>query len=173
VIGYGASGRGTDTCVIGSKAMTYYMYASAWTNASDIRIKEDFGEVNLDRCIEIVKTLPVRRYKYKDFYGNKHDKHVTGFIADDVEKIFPKSVTKVTQSFPLLDENGEEQYETVDGKRTRKEFEIKDVKELTPSEILPTLWGAVQCLVQQNEEKDVLIQNLIKRVEILESVIKQ
>jgi len=184
VIGSGASGRGNNTCTIGASAMTYYMYASSWTNAaSDIRTKEEISEVNLDRCVEIVKTLPVKRYKYKNFYGNTHDKHVTGFIADDVEKVFPKSVEKNDCTFPLLDENGDKQYETVkleetdeDGntvtktKEVLKTFEMKDLKSLNMAEFLPTLWGAVQSLIKKNEEKDILIQDLTKRIETLESV---
>jgi hypothetical protein len=175
VIGYGATGGGSNTVTIGSSSMNsaglYRMYGSnTWTNASDIRLKEDIHEADLGRCAEIVKTLPVKRYKYRDFHSkNPRDTHVIGFIADDVEKIFPKSITRLTQSFPLLDENGEEQYELIDGKEIRKEFEIEDVKELTMSEGLPTLWGAVQRLIQQNEEKDILIQDLIERVETVES----
>jgi hypothetical protein len=115
--------------------------------------------------------LPVSRYKYKDFTGEHTDTHVTGFMADDVETIFPKSVSVSDQYFPVLDENGEKTYEEIEETTTdpdgtiktstrtvAKMFLIKDVKDITMTEAIPTLWGAVQELmakVEKLEQKEL------------------
>jgi len=64
--------------------------------ASDPTLKEDIEDADLSRCYETVKGLPLRRYKYIDTYlstfTNK-DAHRIGFLATELEQVFPKSVT--------------------------------------------------------------------------------
>jgi len=146
VIGNGAQGNGSNTIQLGNNQINaIYCQQTSITYGSDIRLKEDVQPANLDMCVEAVKNLPVNRYKYKDFTGAHNDKHVTGFLADDVEKVFPKAVSKLDRYFPVLDENG----------KVEKEIFLEDVKHITMTEATPTLWGAMQ--------------KLIERVEILEA----
>lgn len=148
------------------------------TALSDTRIKENIEPANLDLCIEAVKSLPITRYKYKDFVGNYLDSNVTGWLADDVEKVFPKSVTAHDQKFYQYDKNGEaieaeiedtfyeinpETGEAVPYQVTRYEHVykiIKDCKDITMTEALPTLWGAVQKLITIVEEQKLEIEML-------------
>lgn len=170
VIGHEAVGHGSNTITLGNSDITHlYCNTTAITALSDRRIKEEIEEANLDLCVDAVKSLPVSRYKYKNFVGTHIDKHVTGFLADDVENVFPKSVSKRDKCFPVLDEEGcpvyEEVTETVteldkNGKEITKEtkrevqkmFLMKDVKDITMTEALPTLWGAVQSLIRRVEQ---------------------
>jgi hypothetical protein len=89
------------------------------------------------------------------------DENVTGWLADDVERVFPKSVQKQDRYFPVLDENGEQVYEELedeDGIRlVPKMFLLEDVKDITMTEAVPTLWGAVQRLIQSVEELEKLV----------------
>ena len=78
---------------------------------SDSRVKEDVTLANTTQCLVDVNRLPVSRFKYKDFTGNHLDVHRTGFMADDVEKVFPKSVAVADETFPVLDEEGNKVYE--------------------------------------------------------------
>jgi hypothetical protein len=181
VIGYGASGNGSNTVTLGNNSIaSLWCHATTISYTSDIRVKEDVKPADISMCLAAVKNLPVTRYKYKDFVGEYNDKHVTGFLADDVEKIFPKSVTKHDRYYPILDENGEQIYETVeedivehneDGqeiirkttRKVEKQFFLKDVKSLAMTESVPTLWGAVQCLSKQLEELKSEVRELKKQ----------
>ena len=235
VIGYSATATANNQITLGNSSITQLRcQVTTITALSDERTKEYYELADLQKCLEAVKNLPVSRYKYKDFTGTHLDSNVTGFMADDVEKVFPKSVTRNSQYFPVLDENGDKVYEEIDeeyeetmkvinekgdfvmeeyeedvpvvdeekglmlyesyeyevegvdrkgnprkikkkGERpvTRKEkrtrplekrvkltrkrkvekmFKMEDVKEITMTEAVPTLWGAVQYLIREIEE---------------------
>lgn len=110
------------------------------TPLSDARIKQDVELANLDKCFDAVKMLPIRRYKLNPrLMGMRRDRTVTGFVADDVEKVFPKSVA------------------TCSGVKFADDSIMHNVKELTNDQALPTLWGAVQKLIEKNEalEKEI------------------
>jgi hypothetical protein len=163
VIGYGALGGGSNTITLGNGAVTKLCcQVTAITALSDRRIKEDIEPANLAMCLADVVRLPIHRYKYKDFTGRHLDAHVTGFLADSVETVFPKAVQTSDQYFPVLGKNGEPVMETVtepmpNGEvRTRqieKMFKMEAVKDITMTEALPTLWGAVQRLAAIVEEQ--------------------
>lgn len=134
------------------------------SSLSDSRLKEDIERADTKLCLEAVKNLPITRYKYKDFVGTKLDKHVTGWMADDVEKVFPKAVQLTDEQYPMLDENGQrimENIERPDGttEERPKMFTLKDVKSITMTEALPTLWGAVQALLQRVEYLEATLKD--------------
>jgi site-specific DNA-cytosine methylase len=137
--------------------------------------------------------LPVTRYSYKPYTGIKLDKNVTGWLADDVEKVFPKAVQYNDETYPVLDEDDNKTYETIyedgteivyddivvideDGneaivqqprevtvskpRQVEKTFVMENVKNITMTEALPTLWGAVQRLTQIVEEQNERIKEL-------------
>jgi hypothetical protein len=101
-----------------------------WTVVSDKRIKKDIGLADLDRCYEIVKTIPLKRFAWEDGVYTEDqvpDRHNLGFIAQDVQPIFSKAtpVTSFTKA------NGEV---------------IKDCLNLDAGQINMALYGAVQKL---------------------------
>jgi hypothetical protein len=64
--------------------------------ASDPLLKEEVEAADLARCYATVEQLPLRRYKYIDSYLSTfktRDTHRLGFLATEVEQVFPKSVT--------------------------------------------------------------------------------
>ena len=64
--------------------------------ASDPLLKEEIEAADLARCYATVEQLPLRRYKYIDRYlstFNSKDAHRLGFLATELEQVFPKSVT--------------------------------------------------------------------------------
>ena len=100
------------TIVLGSNSITSLQcQVQTISELSDSRVKEDVALANTAQCLEDVNRLPVSRYKYKDFTGVHLDTHRTGFMADDVEKVFPKAVAKFDKTFPVLDEEGNKVYE--------------------------------------------------------------
>jgi hypothetical protein len=179
VIGCDAVGRGSNTVQIGNGAITSLAVyrgngqSSAWNTTSDPRIKEEITLANLDMCLESVKKLPVSRYVFKDFVGKGKDKHVVGFLADDVEKVFPKVITTFDSHYPILDENGNQIYETIETEEINKEgktikntkkvpktFLLENVKSIDMTIATPTLWGAVQCLNHKVEELESEVDKL-------------
>ena len=78
-------------------------YYGGLTFASDPRLKEDIQYADLERCYETVKSLPLRRYKYIDSYLSTFhiaDAHRLGFLATELEQVFPKSV--ICSEIPAL-----------------------------------------------------------------------
>lgn len=111
-LGYRAKAETNYTIVLGdSTVVSLRCQVQTISALSDSRVKEDVSLANTAQCLVDVNRLPVSRYKYKDFTGTHLDVHRTGFMADDVEKVFPKSVSIANETFPVLDEEGNKVYE--------------------------------------------------------------
>ena len=64
--------------------------------ASDPALKENIEYADLGICYNAVESIPLRRYKYIDAYMStfqQKDVHRLGFIATELEQVFPKSIT--------------------------------------------------------------------------------
>jgi hypothetical protein len=60
---------------------------------SDSNLKENISSANLALCYETIKNLPLHRFNYISSLSNtKHDMSQIGFIAQEVYRIFPKSI---------------------------------------------------------------------------------
>ena len=174
LLGYGARTSTNNSVTLGNDEVGYlYCHTQTISSLSDSRVKEEVELADIDRCLADVQRLPVSRYKYKDFTGSHIDKHVTGFMADDVEKVFPKSVFATDETFNELDEDGEQVYELrKDAKGEpvlddnghpildKKTFVLKDVKKIAINDAIPTLWGAVQALAKRVEALEAEIATL-------------
>ena len=72
-----------------------YYYGSL-NFASDPSLKEDIHDADLEKCYNAVEQIPLQRFKYIDAYMStfqQKDTYRLGFIATDLEKVFPKSIT--------------------------------------------------------------------------------
>lgn len=116
-----------------------------WTVVSDERIKKDISLADLDRCYEIVKLTPLKRFTWDDgVYSEEQvkDQSNIGWVAQDVQKVFPKATnikpfTKAEkiddgfeeyeeQDFTVEEVEREETYiEVVNGKPTQKTKIVK------------------------------------------------
>jgi hypothetical protein len=71
-------------------------YYGALNFASDPALKENVQDADLSRCYRTVQDIPLRRFKYIDPYLStfqQRDIHRLGFIATELEREFPKSIT--------------------------------------------------------------------------------
>jgi hypothetical protein len=71
-------------------------YYGALNFASDPALKEQIEDADLSMCYDTLRSLPLRRFKYVDAYLStfqQKDTHRLGFIATELETVFPKSVT--------------------------------------------------------------------------------
>lgn len=174
IIGSDATLNSSNSIRLGNGSIqNLYCQKTTIETYSDSRLKEDVELADTARCLEDVNRLPVSRYKYKNFAGTYTDVHRTGFMADDVEKVFPKEVSTHDEFYPVLDEDGNQVHEFVldeDGNQVYEEerdstgellydddgnvktkpvmkakmFEMKDVKTIAMEGAIPTLWAAVQ-----------------------------
>lgn len=121
--------------------------SNVWIVASDIRLKENIVLADTARCLDIVKELPLKRYTWKDnVYNNEQvpDRTKIGWIAQDVQQVFPKGVTQAPMTFSPTGLSADN-------------ITIEDCLSLDADQIYATLYGAVQ--------------EVIKRLEILEAKI--
>ena len=103
---------------------------TTWATGSDERIKEDIELANLDVCYETVKSIPLKRFAWKDSYAPadiQNDRRQLGFIAQDVEAVMPKAVMQSA-------ENG-----------------FDDFRTLNTDQLLKASWGALQRVMQKLE----------------------
>ncbi|QIG59756.1 hypothetical protein [Dishui Lake phycodnavirus 3] len=113
----------------------------SWSSTSDRRLKEDIIDADLDRCYDIVKTIPLRRFKWKDgidnFSDSQKDKNVLGWIAQEVEEVMPKSIE-------IMDEK----------------YGIPDLKFLNPDQIYASMYGALQKAIQKIEQLEAELKKI-------------
>ena len=127
--------------------------SNTWTISSDARLKEDIIDADLDICYNVVKNLPIRRYKWKEeFYpdGIQKDRHSVGFIANEVQTVYPKAVN-VIENQQFLVKRG-----TIDEPAEFKELE--NVLSVDVDQIYKTMYGAVKKLIEKVE----LLENEIE-----------
>ena len=140
---------------------------TTWTVVSDERIKEDIELADLDLCYEAVKAIPLKRYKWRDdIYTAEQvtDRRKLGWIAQDVEAVFPKAVGiydfKYNQIFEeviipaseeLLDDEGNviasARPERIEKGELISEDVIEDCRDLNSDQIYAAMYGAIQKLI--------------------------
>lgn len=144
---------------------------NTWTIVSDERIKENIVLADINRCYDIVKNLPLKHYSWK-YYDEKTapDRNMLGWIAQDVESVFPKAVNvkrhvikpeiKEVETGAVYDEKGNILSDAV-YKIIQEEEAIEDCKDLNADQINKALYGAVQALISKVE----LLEEKIKILE--------
>ena len=124
---------------------------STWTIVSDSRLKDNIELANLDECYNVVKNLKLKRYKWKDNIFNEdqiYDRTKLGWIADEVENIYPKAVSK------------------------KNAYNLNDCKTLNIDQIIASIYGCSQKIIQNYENKDIDILDLENKLNSIENFIK-
>jgi hypothetical protein len=162
---------------------------STWTIVSDERIKEDIELADLDLCYEAIKAIPLKRYKWRDeIYTTEQvtDRRKLGWIAQDVETVFPKAVGthdfKYNQVFeetiiPAVEEELDAdgnvitpaQPERIEQGDLISEDVIEDCRNLNSDQIYAAMYGAVQKLMAKVETLEASNADLLARVAALEA----
>jgi hypothetical protein len=130
----------------------------AWTIASDIRIKKDIEIADYDRCYDIIDSLDLKKYSWRDDIPDLdsnciRDRSKLGWIANDVQSVFPKAVNVIPEMYGisnLLDLNVDQIYASMYGCMKKMIGEIK----------------VLQSLCEANHAN---INILLDRIEVLES----
>jgi alpha-tubulin suppressor-like RCC1 family protein len=80
--------------------------SSTWTVSSDERLKTDIEVADYDRCYEIVSSLDLKSYNWnsnipKLMQSVGSDHHRLGWIAQELEPVFPKAINIVPDLYGL------------------------------------------------------------------------
>jgi len=143
---------------------------NTWAVTSDRRAKNQIVDADLDRCLQIVKSLPLRYFRWKDEYittEQASDRGKLGWISDEVEPFFPKAVTVgkfAKQIKKIVEEKDPKTGEIVEKEIIESEDLINDFKYLNADQIYAAMYGAVQKLIQIVEKQQEEIVDLKRRL---------
>ncbi len=126
---------------------------TTWSTGSDYRIKENITDANIDRCYEIVSSIKLKHYRWMDEIANiVDDKSQLGWIAQDVETVFPKAVT------------------------TSNSYGLDDFRSLNADQMYKVMYGALTKVIQKCDQYETtiktheeIIQSLLTRITTLEN----
>jgi len=128
--GYLEVGNSTLNSTI-NKALSVFVDSAAkpgtstWTITSDARVKEDIQPADLEVCWSNLKNIPLKYYKWKQSFlkaTQTTDEHKLGWIAQDVEQVFPNAVNQSDM------------------------WGLPDCRDLNNDQLIATMWGVIQKL---------------------------
>jgi hypothetical protein len=125
-----------------------------WFSSSDERLKKNIEIADISMCYDIIKSIPLKRYTWRDdVYTTKQvrDRSKLGWIAQDVETVFPKAVNKNKFRYNQKFDSSN---------NLLSEDVIEDCRDLNADQLYAAMYGAIQSLIERNENKDVAIQEL-------------
>ncbi len=120
---------------------------SFWSVSSDQRLKENIEDADLDICYNNIKNLRLVRYNWIDESISTNSQ--LGWIADEVETVFPKSIS-------TIDFNN-----------------LSDCKTLDTDQIIVSLFGTVKKLLNNLENQNNTITNLNTEIDNLQNYINE
>jgi len=128
--------------MLGTNGAIYNMRNSLyWSQTSDRRIKENIERASYDKCYENIHKINLYRFNYiKEFKIGNQDTNQLGFIAQEIDDIFPKSV--FTNSY------------------NSDELNIPDMLSIDIGQINYALYGAVKKLIKMNNDKELRLKRL-------------
>ena len=112
-----------------------------WSVLSDRRIKENIVKASYEKCLENVKNIELYNFNFKDNCVNTNDRHQLGFIAQEVQQVYPKAV-EVSKMIVNLEEK------------------IDDLLTLNITQIDYTLYGAVKSLIEKIENIKIKMEHI-------------
>jgi hypothetical protein len=120
---------------------------TTWATGSDVRLKENIIDADLDICYNTLKNIPLKRFSYKDTipsYKNIEDKNMLGWIAQDVQEYFPNAVKQNQQLI-------QEEIKDESGNVVQTEIVLNDCLTLQSDQLTKIMYGTIQKLIQRLE----------------------
>jgi hypothetical protein len=137
------SGVDTDYIrIVGTSASIFNSTASPqWSTVSDRRIKENIERASYDKCYDTINKLELYRFNYiKELNSINKDKTQLGYIAQEVNDVFPKAVSSYEFNNTMLS--------------------IPDLLSIDIAQINYSLYGAVKKLIEINNNKELRLKRL-------------
>ena len=126
---------------------------TSWTTLSDRRIKNNITKASYEKCLDNVKNIELYRFNFKNNIVNTNDRTQLGFIAQEVQNVYPKAV-EANQIY---------------------NSEIEGLLTLDTTQIKYNLYGAFKYLIEKVEilEKKLLFYEQNNSSNILEVNVEQ
>jgi hypothetical protein len=121
---------------------------TTWTIVSDQRLKDNIENADLDICYNVIKNLPLKKYKWKNniFKENQiKDTNKLGWIANEVEQYFPKAIIE------------------------KNIYNIEECKTLNIDQIVATIYGCTQKIINNYENLDFNHEDLLNKLNNIEN----
>jgi hypothetical protein len=117
---------------------------STWTVTSDARVKEDIQLMDTVVSQEIIKTIPLRKYTWREEVAQQasiptQSRTKLGWIAQEVEPIIPSAIQTSGEGVPI--------------------YGVDNCKMLDSDQIIAHMWGAIQQLSKKIKEKEDAISS--------------
>jgi hypothetical protein len=125
---------------------------STWTVSSDVRLKNNIQNADLDMCYNNIKNLRLAKYTWKDdVYTTEEvsDRSKLGWIAQEVETVYPKAVEKVNM------------------------HGYEDCRTLNTDQIIATMYGCLQKIMNVYDNQTNELNNLEKNILKLQNTINE
>ena len=135
-----------------SGAITNPTGTASWNTGSDRRIKENIERASYDKCFENINKLELNRFNYVSGFNTvNRDKTQLGFIAQEVNDIFPKAISS-------------QEYYT-------NELCIPDLLSIDITQINYSLYGAVKKLIKINKDQETKFDTFDRRLKTIETAL--
>lgn len=127
--------------------------SGSWTTTSDERAKKNIVAADSFICYSTLKGIPLKYFEWNIYDPETQstigtdDKHSIGFIAQEVEKVFPNAVT------------------------TRERYGYSDFRSLDVDQLYKMHYGATQHIGQEVERQSTMIQTLTTQVTELQQAV--
>ena len=128
---------------------------STWKISSDRRIKTDIEPADIHMCYSTIRALDIKYFEWNsNFYSADvvKDRHVLGFIAQDVKHVFPKSV-RIHDTFQV-------------GHSTLTDFHTLNIEQIQNANI-----GAVKRLMEIVGNQEATVSSLTGRYDAQQSTL--
>jgi hypothetical protein len=142
---------------------------NTWTIASDERLKENITLADIDRCIEIIRAVPLKHYRWKDevyTIQQVKDRSKLGWIAQDVEKVFSKAVGTHVFRYNQVYEDVVKEDGTTE-KQLVSEDVLDDCRDLNADQLYAVMYGAIQKLIVENDTQKEINVVLTQKLDSL------
>ena len=117
----------------------------------------------MDRCVEIIRAVPLKHYRWKDdvyTLDQVEDRSKLGWIAQDVEKVFPKAVgTHPFHYNQVYEDVVQDDGSTI--KTLVSEDVIEDCRDLNADQLYAVMYGAIQKLISENDAQTQKLNSLL------------
>lgn len=150
---------------------------TTWIDASDIRIKENIEDANLDILYDNIKNIKLHYYRKIDKYSpNETDRHQIGVIAQELKEggVYPKAVQitplekfKVGTELVDYEEKDEEGNIIIKQKEQDVFEEMENFHTVNYDQLYKANLGATQKLIQKVEEQSRKIDIQDQRINSL------
>ena len=121
-----------------------------WSTVSDRRIKENIEKASYDKCYDNINKLELYRFNYiAELKNINKDLKQLGYIAQEVQDIFPKAVTM--QEF------------------RNDNLSIPDMLSIDIAQINYSLYGAVKKLIEMDNNKELRIKKIENLLNIMDT----